>query len=110
MYAPIDGKVTLVATTLHAVGLESKDGVEVLVHVGMDTVEMQGKGFKSLVQEGQDVHAGDPLLKVDLAAIRAAGHPTSTAVIVTNSDDLPEMKQLMTGDAKAGDPLLKFGE
>lgn len=110
VYAPFDGKVTQVATTLHAVGLESKDGVEVLVHVGMDTVEMQGKGFKSLVQEGQDVHAGTPLLKVDLGAIRAAGHPTATAVIVTNSDDLPEMRLVMTGEAKAGDPLLKFGE
>lgn len=58
----------------------------------MDTVEMKGQGFTSLTKEGAKVKAGTPLLKVDLEAIRAAGHPTATALIVTNSDDLPEIK------------------
>ena len=97
-----------VASTLHAVGLTSDDGIEVLIHVGMDTVEMNGKGFKALVKEGDKVKAGTPLLKVDLDAIRAAGHPTATAIIVTNGDDLPEMSVVAAGDTAVGVPLLRF--
>ena len=108
VYAPFDGTVNQVASTLHAVGLTSEDGIEILVHVGMDTVEMNGKGFKALVKEGDKVKAGTPLLKVDLDAIRAAGHPTATAIIVTNGDDLGELKMLAEGDILAGTPLFKF--
>ena len=84
------------------------DGIEILIHVGMDTVEMQGKGFKALVKVGDKVKAGTPLLKVDLDAIRAAGHPTATAIIVTNGDDMGELKMLAEGDVLAGTPLFKF--
>ena len=108
VYAPFDGTVTTIADTLHAVGLMSDDGIEVLIHVGMDTVEMQGKGFKALVKVGDKVKAGTPLLKVDLDAIRAAGHPTATAIIVTNGDDMGELKMLAEGDILAGTPLFKF--
>ena len=101
VYAPFDGTVNQVASTLHAVGLTSDDGIEVLIHVGMDTVEMNGKGFKALVKEGDKVKAGTPLLKVDLDAIKAAGHPTATAIIVTNGDDLGELKMLAEGDVAA---------
>ena len=108
VYAPFDGTVEQVASTLHAVGLTSVDGIEILIHVGMDTVEMQGNGFKALVKVGDKVKAGTPLLKVDLDAIRAAGHPTATAIIVTNGDDLGELKMLAEGDILAGTPLFKF--
>ena len=108
VYAPFDGTVNQVASTLHAIGITSDDGIELLIHVGMDTVEMQGKGFKALVKEGDKVKAGTPLLKVDLDAIRAAGHPTATALIVTNSDDLPEISVAANGDAVAGTPVFKF--
>ena len=101
VYAPFDGTVEQVASTLHAVGLTSEDGIEILIHVGMDTVEMQGKGFKALVKVGDKVKAGTPLLKVDLDAIRAAGHPTATAIIVTNGDDMGELKMLAEGDVLA---------
>ena len=74
----------------------------------MDTVEMKGQGFTSLTKEGAKVKAGTPLLKVDLEAIRAAGHPTATALIVTNSDDLPEISVAANGDAAAGTPVFKF--
>ena len=84
VYAPFDGTVTQIATTLHAVGITSNDGIELLIHVGMDTVDMKGQGFTALVKENQKVSAGTPLLKVDLDAIRAAGHPTATAIIVTD--------------------------
>ena len=108
VYAPFDGTVEQVASTLHAVGLTSEDGIEILIHVGMDTVEMKGQGFTSLTKEGAKVKAGTPLLKVDLEAIRAAGHPTATALIVTNSDDLPEISVVANGDAVAGTPVFKF--
>ena len=108
VYAPFDGTVTQVPESLHAVGLMSDDGIEVLIHVGMDTVEMKGNGFTSLVKEGTKVKAGTPLLKVDLDAIRAAGHPTATAIIVTNGDDMGELKMLAEGDVLAGTPLFKF--
>ena len=108
VYAPFDGTVTQVPESLHAVGMMSDDGIELLIHVGMDTVGMKGQGFTSLTKEGAKVKAGTPLLKVDLEAIRAAGHPTATALIVTNSDDLPEISVVANGDAVAGTPVFKF--
>ena len=108
VYAPFDGTITQVASTLHAVGLTSDDGIELLIHVGMDTVEMQGKGFTALVKEEQKVKAGTALLKVDLDAIRAANHPTTTAIIVTNGDDLNGMKVVADGPVTAGTPMIKF--
>ena len=106
--APADGIVKKIAKTHHAVSLLCDNGLEVLIHVGMDTVEMQGKGFKGLVKEGEAVKAGTPLLTIDLGAIKAAGHPATTAVIVTNSDELGELKILAEGSVSAGTPLIKF--
>lgn len=91
VYAPFDGKVTSIVSTLHAVGLESTEGIELLIHIGMDTIALRGSGFTPLVREGQAVKAGTPLLNVDLDAIRAAGLSTESAVIVTNADDLPKL-------------------
>ena len=108
VFAPFDGRVVSVASTLHAIGLESDEGIELLIHVGMDTVEMQGKGFTALVKEEQKVKAGTALLKVDLDAIRAANHPTTTAIIVTNADDLPELHIIAGGIVSTGTPLFKF--
>lgn len=108
VYAPFDGTITQVASTLHAIGITSDDGIELLIHVGMDTVEMQGKGFTALVKEEQKVKAGTALLKVDLDAIRAANHPTTTAVIVTNADDLPKLHIIAGGIVSTGTPLFKF--
>ena len=73
-----------------------------------NTVDSKGKDFKAVVKVGDKVKAGTPLLKVDLDAIRAAGHPTATAIIVTNGDDLGELKMLAEGDILAGTPLFKF--
>lgn len=108
VFAPFDGRVVSVASTLHAIGLESDEGIELLIHIGMDTVEMQGKGFTALVKEEQKVKAGTALLKVDLDAIRAANHPTTTAIIVTNADDLPKLHIIADGIVSTGTPLFKF--
>ena len=105
VYAPFDGTVSQIATTLHAVGVTSSEGTELLIHVGMDTVDMNGQGFTALVKEGQKITAGTPLLKIDLDAIRAAGHPTATAIIVTDGAD--EVKMLAEGDVAPGTPLFK---
>ena len=88
--APADGTVTQVTDTKHAVGITTDDGAEILIHIGMDTVEMGGAGFTMKVQEGQKVTCGQPLLTFDISKIKAAGHPTCTAFVLTNADDYPD--------------------
>jgi len=90
------------------VGLESTEGIELLIHIGMDTIALRGSGFTPLVREGQAVKAGTPLLNVDLDAIRAAGLSTESAVIVTNADDLPKLHIIAGGIVSTGTPLFKF--
>ena len=96
------------ASTLHAIGLESDEGIELLIHIGMDTITLRGSGFTLLVQEGQTVRAGTPLLRVDLDVIRAAGLSTESAIIVTNADDLPALHLTAGGIVSTGTPLFKF--
>lgn len=105
VYAPMDGTISQLAETLHAVGIEAA-GVELLIHVGVDTVEMKGNGFKSHVKEGQAVKKGDLLLTVDLEKIKAAGHPTTIMVAVTNSDDLTSVETAASGTLQPGDRLM----
>ena len=85
--APFDGTVSSVAESHHAVGLES-NGMELLIHVGVDTVNMQGDGFTCLVKEGDEVKAGQPLIRFDREKIKAAGYSDTVAVLLTNSEDL----------------------
>ncbi|MBQ6514880.1 MAG: PTS glucose transporter subunit IIA [Clostridia bacterium] len=85
--APFDGTISSVAESQHAVGIES-NGMEMLIHVGVDTVNMQGDGFTCLVKEGDAVKAGQPLIRFDRAKIKAAGYSDTVAVLLTNSDDL----------------------
>lgn len=106
VYAPFDGTVIQTVDSKHAVGLRSADGMEVLIHVGIDTVDMNGQGFTLHCKEGDTVKRGQRLLTFDPAAIQAAGHPTVTVVVVTNSDDYQAVKRLKTGPAAAMDPVL----
>lgn len=85
--APADGTVTTVFPTGHAIGLTLADGTELLIHVGIDTVELKGTGFQALVQQGESVHVGRALLRFDAAAIRSAGYAAITPVIVLNNSD-----------------------
>ena len=91
VYSPVDGEIVQVAETKHAIGIQSPDGVEVLVHVGMDTVNMKGYGFDVKVNLGDKVKAGDMLMTFDAEKIKAAGYPTTTAIVITNSDDCAEI-------------------
>ena len=108
VYAPFDGTVTQTTDTKHALGVTSADGVEVLIHVGMDTVEMGGKGFPCMVKEGDKIKAGQPMLKFTLADIQAAGHPAVTAIVVTNADDFAGVELVAEGTVEHGAPLLKL--
>ena len=106
VYAPFDGTVIQTVDSKHAVGLRAADGMEVLIHVGIDTVDMNGQGFTLHCREGDTVKRGQRLLTFDPKAIDAAGHPTVTAVLVTNSDDYQAVKTLKTGHVAAMDPVL----
>ena len=96
--APFDGKVLTVAETGHAVGLAGPEGVELLIHAGVDTVEMKGDGFEVFVSEGDAVKAGQKLFTFDIDKIKAAGHSPITAVLITNSDDFSDIR--ITGDGE----------
>ncbi|RLU27794.1 PTS trehalose transporter subunit IIBC [Streptococcus iniae] len=86
LVSPVDGQVTVLFPTKHAVGLVSTEGLELLMHIGMDTVNLEGKGFTSHVQQGDMVKVGDPLISFDIDLIEAAGYKTETPVVVTNQD------------------------
>ena len=98
-YAPVDGEVTTVFDTKHAIGLMSKHGVELLIHIGMDTVKLNGKGFDVKVKAGDQVKAGDLLAEFDMDLIKGEGYPVTTAVVVTNTDDCEEISEVRTGAA-----------
>ncbi|MGV3353473.1 PTS system trehalose-specific EIIBC component [Streptococcus orisratti] len=107
LVAPVDGIVSVLFPTKHAIGLVSTDGVEILMHIGMDTVNLDGKGFEAHVTQGDHVKAGDKLISFDISAIKEAGYPVETPVIVTNQDTyLPtEMVSLPT-DIERGRELM----
>lgn len=87
VYAPVDGEIVQVAETKHAIGIQSPEGLEILVHVGMDTVNMNGYGFDVKAKLGDKVKAGDLLMTFDADKIKEAGHPITTAIVITNSDE-----------------------
>lgn len=106
IYAPFNGKVQMVYDTKHALGLISDDGIELLIHIGLETVNLKGEPFKMKVSSGQRIKTGDLLGEADLRAIKNAGCKTVTPVIVTNTDDFNEAELIITGNIKAGDKIL----
>ena len=112
VYAPADGTVTLFFDTGHAIGMCTENGTELLIHVGIDTVNLEGKYFEPQVTVDTKVKKGDLLLKFDLEAIKAEGYDTVIPVIVTNTADFKEVSLVTEGAAKAGEDFLsvKRGE
>lgn len=108
LHAPADGKIALVFPTGHAVGINTTDGAEVLMHIGMDTVNLQGKGFKTLVQKGQEVKAGDPLVEFNIKEIKAASYEVATPVVVTNSKKYESINQVANGTVEVGQEILSL--
>ncbi|WP_342318553.1 glucose PTS transporter subunit IIA [Corynebacterium mayonis] len=105
--APVTGTLVTVAKTGHAFGIKTDEGVEVLVHVGIDTVKMDGEGFEVAVEKKQRVKAGDLLTTVDFDAISKAGYPTTTLITVTNSKKLSSVEPLAAGTVSAGDTVIE---
>ncbi len=103
--APFDGEISSVTETHHAVGITGPDGMEVLIHVGVDTVNMHGDGFEIFVSEGDKVTKGQKLIKFNISKIKAAGYSPTTAVLLTNSDDYPNFKILKVGKTETMEKL-----
>ncbi len=101
--SPVSGTVTDVTDTRHAYCITSDDGLEVLVHIGIDTVELKGKGFKSLVKKGDKISAGTPISNVDLKLIETEGYNTTSMVVVCNMDKLRNLKVIENPSVSAGE-------
>lgn len=107
-YAPASGEVSVVFPTGHAIGLTSEDGTELLIHIGLDTVQLNGEGFHVKVQQGQKIKQGDLLVEVDLDAIKEKGYSVITPILVTNPDQYQEIEKLKMGSSEAKEELLKL--
>ena len=108
VYAPFDGKVVGLLDSHHAVGMESADGVEVLIHVGMDTVKLNGRCFTIHVEEGEQVEKGQLLLEFDILGIKEAGYEVTTPIVVTNSDEFNDVEMKAEGQVTVGVELLEL--
>jgi PTS system beta-glucosides-specific IIC component len=106
IYAPFNGTIEMVFDTKHAVNVKSADGVEALIHCGIDTVKLGGKGFKTHVQEGARVKAGDLLFEYDKDVIARAGYNLETQLVITNTDEYKAITQAKSGDCLVGDVVL----
>lgn len=106
VYAPFDGTVEALFLTGHAIGLKSEGGVQLLIHIGLDTVNLNGQHFTPAVKNGDSVKVGDVLIRFDLDAIRQAGYDVTTPVIVTNSNDYIDVIGKEGAHAAAMQPLL----
>lgn len=106
--APVDGKVSLVFETKHAIALETASGAEILIHVGIDSVKMNGEGFEAFVKNGEIVKAGDTLLKVDLNLLKEKATSTITPIVITNTEKFKSIKALGSGNIKAKDKLISI--
>lgn len=106
--APCDGEVMNIFETGHAVCIATKCGAELLIHIGIDTVSMEGKGFVKKVEDGAKVHKGDVLIEADLDEIRAAGHPATTMMILTNADDFSKVEKTAEGTVTTADLAMKI--
>ena len=108
LVAPADGEISSTFETHHAVGMTTADGAELLMHIGIDTVKLGGRHFTYLVNEGDKVKKGQPLIRFELEAIKAEGYPVTTPLIVCNTDDYAAVAAKASGAVKQGDALLEL--
>lgn len=99
VYSPVDGEIMLMADTGHAIGIKTKQGFEILIHIGLDTVNMKGEGFENLVSEGDKVRAGQPLLNFDLELVKQQAKSTISPIVISNMELVEQMeKNGLAGD------------
>ncbi len=108
--SPVAGTVTMVFETKHAVGITSDNGVELLIHIGIDTVQLNGKYYTTHVSAGDHVNTGDLLVEFDMEKIKTEGYPVITPIIVTNTTDYKQIKPAAAGEVKERDVLLKISK
>lgn len=108
LYAPCDGKIDSVFDTKHAVNMVSSEGVEILLHIGIDTVKLGGQYFEAHVSDGQEVKKGDLLISFDMDKIKAAGYKVTTPIIIGNTDDYESVEPVAQNSVSAGDIILKI--
>lgn len=106
--APFDGTIAALFPTKHAIGLVSENGAEVLIHIGIDTVDLNGEHFTAFVKQGDKVKAGQKLVEFDQKKIKEAGYSTQTMFVVSNTPDCKEIKPLKTGAGQAGEDMLEI--
>lgn len=108
IYAPVDGTVGMMFETKHAVSLTTEYGAEILVHVGLDTVELKGKYYEGHVKAGDQVKAGDLLISFDIDQVKAAGYDVITPVLICNTDDYAAVEGVTGSDVAPGDTIIKI--
>ncbi|HIW21967.1 MAG TPA: PTS glucose transporter subunit IIA [Candidatus Dorea intestinavium] len=108
VYAPVDGKVTMMFETKHAFSMLSAQGAEILVHIGLDTVTLKGKHFTAHVGNDAEVKKGDLLLEFDVEALKAEGFDVISPMVITNSDDFKEIIRETNKDVKPGDQVMEL--
>ena len=105
VFAPENGEVCFIFNTKHAIGFQTESGITMLLHIGIDTVKLDGKGFEPLVKEGDKVKKGDPMMKVDMDYVKANAPSLATPVLCTELEDHQKIRLLKTGEVKKGEPL-----
>lgn len=106
--SPCDGKIVQIFPTKHAIGIETKEGIEILIHIGIDTVSLNGKGFKSFVSQGDRVLCGDKLLEIDLDYISKNAKSIITPILITNMDKVKELSKSKGNVRKGKDMILEI--
>jgi glucose-specific phosphotransferase system IIA component len=107
IFAPASGQIVTVFPTLHAIGIKTQEGAEIMLHVGLETVDLKGKGFKAFVKKGQQVHAGQKVLEADFAFIKEKGLDPSVIMVITNSKEF-DVEILETSQAVYGNELIRL--
>jgi glucose-specific phosphotransferase system IIA component len=107
VYSPVDGEITQIfLPSKHALGITSKDGLEILIHIGLETVKMNGEGFEALVKQGDKVKEGQELIRFDIQKIKEKAKSTITPVLITNMHDIKGLKVIKDGNIEAKEDLI----
>ncbi len=106
-YAPANGKIVTLFPTLHALAIETPEGVEILLHIGLDTVKLNGKYFVAHCAEGDTVKKGQLLMEVNLDAVKGEGYDVITPIVICNTQDMKAVNKEPAGNVTAGDPVMK---